>query len=351
MTTGMRSVDPAPFTLRRAAGGLAEGAEALGRDLDRADLAAVLAGANRKAARKARTGAFAGMKPRPADWYTFDAADDDTADWYPQGVTCASDGGYDSPAFAVSWHWRPASGERGARVSFLDPGSLRYRHVLLVTAEPDGSFGPVPVHAGGIAWYAGHLFVADTAHGLRVFDLARFLDMKTGRDDAGDPEKIGRHGGEPHAFGYRYILPQIDAWAADEGAARFSYLAVDRSGERDLLLSGEYVKEKGRTGRVARWALDGAALAESGGAAVPIDAHTAPDGEIQGALSHAGTWYFSRGRGGSGNGSLIVVPDGGEPASRSYPVGPEDLTCWREQGTLWSVTEFRGRRSVFAVPL
>ncbi|MDF5752279.1 hypothetical protein [Spongiactinospora sp. TRM90649] len=347
----MRTADPAPFTLRRATGDHAAGADALERELRRAGLEAVLAGANRRAARRPATKAFAGMKPKPADWYTFDPADDDTADWYPQGVTCASDGGFATPAFAVSWYWRPPSGERGARVSFLDTASLRYRHVLLVEVRPDGSFGPVPVHAGGIVWYAGRLYVADTENGLRVFDLARFLDMRTGRDDVGDPEKIGFHDGRAHAFGYRYVLPQTDSWQVDPGSARFSYVTLDRSGERDLLLSGEYTDDPGETGRVARWALDGETLAETGGEAEPVDAYTAPDAGIQGALSHAGRWYFSRGRGASANGSLIVTAPEGEPVSRSYPIGPEDLTCWREQGTLWSVTEFRGRRALFAVPL
>ncbi|MCG5214253.1 hypothetical protein [Streptosporangium sp. KLBMP 9127] len=352
MATGMNAADAAPFTLRRAGGELAAGAAALERDLDKADLKAVLAKGNRTLARKKTTGAFGGMRPKPVDWYCFENGDDTTADWYPQGVTSSSDAGYATPAFAVSWYWRPAGGERGARVSFLNPESLCYQHALLVTARADGSFGPVNIHAGGIAWYGDLLYVADTTRGLRVFDMRLILDMKTGRDDLGDADRIGRHDGAAHAFGYRYIMPQVDTWRVTAGAARFSYASVDRGADGDMLVSGEYVDQAGKIGRVARWPLAGdGTLVNADGTATAADAFQVHHQKIQGALCHEDRWYFSQSAGADAHGRLIVTRPGEKPAIRDFPIGPEDLTCWREKGTLWSVTEFRGRRSLFGVPL
>ncbi|GLW10885.1 hypothetical protein Misp01_60130 [Microtetraspora sp. NBRC 13810] len=348
----MTSVDTAPFTLRRAGGELAEAAGVLERDLERADLAAVLAGANRTVARKKASDAFDGMTGAPDDWYVFNAGDNDTTDWYPQGVSCASDAGLDVRAFAVSWYWKPEEGERGARISLLDLTTLKYRHVLLVLPTPDGSFRPIDIHAGGIAWYGGHLYVADTTRGLRVFAMDRMLDMRTGRDDVGDETKIGRHGGALHAYGYRYVLPQIGSWQVVTPGPRFSFAAVDRCGDGDLLISGEYTDgPDGAPGRVARWPLaaDGTLAADGSGTATAADAFSLPGHRIQGALSHEGRWYCSQSAGSGGNGTLIVARPGEEPESRSYPVGPEDLTCWGEQKTLWSVTEFKGRRALFCV--
>lgn len=80
-----------------------------------------------------------------------------------------------------------------------------------------------------------------------------------------------------------------------------------------------------------------------------MDAYALPAGKIQGALSYEGAWYLSQTAGSTGNGTLIVVGD--TVRRRPYPVGPEDLTCVRDKRTLWSVSEFAGRRAVYGVPL
>ncbi|GAA5066666.1 hypothetical protein GCM10023259_060300 [Thermocatellispora tengchongensis] len=350
MMAEMTPVDAAPFTLRNVSGKLRDGIDVLDRELDAVPLRTVLDNGNRTATRKGRTTAWGSMRTKPVDWFCFQSGDDDTTDWYPQGVTCASDAGVADPAFLVSWYWRPEEGERGARVSALDPETGKYQHILLVKPEEGGSFGPIDIHAGGIAWYGTTLYVADTVRGLRAFSLERILDMRTGRDDVGDKTKIGRHGGALHAFGYRYIMPQTGMWQVETRGPRFSFVAVDRSGERDLLISGEYTDGPGgELGRVARWPLASSGALDASGAAV--DAFRMPGHRIQGALSHEGTWYFSQTAGARGNGTLIVTRPGEKVTARPYPVGPEDLTCWREKKTVWSVAEFPGRRALFAVPL
>ncbi|MFE3449912.1 hypothetical protein ACFXJ8_13345 [Nonomuraea sp. NPDC059194] len=341
---GMVPADKAPFTLRRATGTLAEGAARLAADIGAAAVEAVLEQANRKGVRKGAPGALGTMQPRPADWYAFDEKDNDTADWYPQGLTCREDSGSaGAPVFVASWYFKPTPpvAERGIRVTFLSPVTLRYQHALLVEAKPDGSYGPINIHAGGIAWYGEHLYVADTKRGLRVFDVNHILDLRAAQGDLGDPTRIGRDGGKFHAFGYRYVIPQTDFWrVATPEAARFSFVAVDRSTSPHALVSGEYVDEA-PAGRVARWDLPL-------GDGVPRDAFAVPHLKIQGAVSSGGRWYLSQTVDARSNGRLIV-DGGGKATIRPFPIGPEDLTV--SGGRVWSVTEFRNRRVIFGVPL
>ncbi|GAA3447741.1 hypothetical protein [Planomonospora venezuelensis] len=342
----MKAVPAEPFRLRRD-GGRPPGIAVLERELDRVPLSTVLAKANRVAARRGArgTGAFGSMKPRPADWYCFDAGDNDVTDWYPQGLTGSADAGVAGNVYVVSWYFKPADApERGIRLSFLNAQTLRYRHVLLVGVGPDGGIVPIDIHAGGVAWYGDLLYVADTTRGFRVFDTRHIYEV-----NGEDGETIGRKDGVYNAFGYRYVMPQTGAWTSTTGTARFSFAAVDRDSAPDLLVSGEYVDEPGRTGRVARWPLaaDGTLRAGGDGVADALDAYALPGAKIQGALSRGSTWYLSQSAGASGNGTLIVA--GEKLARRPYPIGPEDLTRVRDQ--VWSVSEFPGRRVVYGVPL
>ncbi|MDH2427260.1 hypothetical protein [Sphaerisporangium sp. TRM90804] len=345
----MAATDPGPFLLRRDTRELARGVEALAGELPARDLPDVLAKANRTAVRKGSTTAFAGMSPRPVDWYRLQAGDDDTTDWYPQGIASSSEAGRaDVQALAFTWYWKPSAGERGIRITFLGTGTAKYRHVLLV--EPKGaSYAAINVHAGGLAWHGDLLYVPDTSRGLRVFDLRHIYEVD------GDEDRIGVRAGKHHAFGYRYVMPQVDAWRGT-GQARFSFAGVDRSTTPHTLVCGEFAdpaQQPGAIGRIARWAFaaDGTLAAGADGLAPAADAFTLPAPRIQGGLSHRNRWYLSLGAGSTRNGSLLVT-DGQAPVKvRKYPVGPEDLSCWQERGQLWSLTEFKGRRAVFAVPL
>ncbi|MFB4293811.1 hypothetical protein ACBI99_39695 [Nonomuraea sp. ATR24] len=333
----MLPTDETPFTLRRATGSLAEGAARLAGEIGAASVEAVLEAANRDAVRRGARAALGAMSPRPAEWYAFDAGDQDTLDWYPQGLTSGDDSGsIGVPVFVATWYYKPERGERGIRATFFSPRTLKYRHALLVEAKPDGAYAPIDIHAGGVACHGDLLYVADTTRGLRVFDLNHVLDLRTVQDDLGDGNRVGRHGGRLHAFGYRYVIPQSDFWRVADKGAVFSFAAVDRTS--GTLISGEY--DNGPGGRVARWdlPLDG----------TPKDAHLLGHEKIQGALSQGDTWYLSQSRGSSGNGRLLV-DRGGEVTARPYPVGPEDLTV--HDGKLWSLTEFRGKRVIFGVSL
>ncbi|MEV5588669.1 hypothetical protein AB0L05_24145 [Nonomuraea pusilla] len=339
--TGMAPTDTAPFTLRRATGTLAESAAKLAGDIGATSVEALLAQANRTAVRRGASATMGGMKPRPADWYAFDVKDQATPDWYPQGVTCGEESGaFGAPVFLVTWYFKPGAGERGVRVSFLSPQTLRYRHALLVQATPDGSYAPIDIHAGGVACHGHLLYVADTVRGLRVFDLANLLDLRTVQNDLGDPARAGRADGRFHAFGYRYVIPQTDFWRVAQPGARFSFVSVDRSGPTPMLVTGEYLEDD-PGGRVARWP-----LGLEGGA--PADAYVLGQPKVQGALSWGGRWYMSQAADAATNGRLLVH-DGGRVAARPYPIGPEDLTV--QDGRLWSVTEFRNKRVVFGVAL
>ncbi|MFF5207295.1 hypothetical protein [Streptosporangium sp. NPDC000396] len=347
--SAMTAVPAEPFELRRDDDDFATGIQALGKQLRRVTLDTVLAKANRVATRRgsAGAGAFGTMRPRPVDWYCFDADDNAVLEWYPQGLTCASDAGIGGGTFVVSWYYKPETGvERGIRLSFLNPATLRYRHVLLVRATPDGDIAPIDIHAGGVAWYGDLLYVADTRLGLRVFDTRHIYEV-----NGDDKTTIGRQGGAYNAFGYRYVMPQTGAWTSDGGGARFSFASIDRSTDIDTLISGEYVDTPGASGRVVRWPLnpDGSLRADENGVAPALDAYRLPEAKIQGALSYNGVWYLSQAADSTKNGTLVVIGD--TVKKRPYPVGPEDLTCVRDRNTLWSVTEFRGRRVVYGVPL
>ncbi|MEV0595553.1 hypothetical protein [Nonomuraea cavernae] len=339
----MVPIDSAPFALRRDTGTLAEGAAKLAKELGRVTVETVLARGNRTAVRKGAAAALGKMQPRPDVWYAFDSADQGTADWYPQGLTCGEDSGaVKVPVFLVSWYFKPQPPvpERGIRVTFLSPSTLKYQHALLVEARPDGSYRAIDIHAGGIAWYGDLLYVADTKRGLRVFDVRNLLDLRTVQNDLGDSQRIGRANGKFHAFGYRYVIPQTDFWRVTQEGPRFSFVSIDRAAKPHALVSGEYA-EAGPDGRVARWDLP----LDSG---TPRDAYVMGHPKIQGAVSNRDRWYLSQAVDAATNGRLQVYR-AGKLLTRQFPIGPEDLTV--RGGKVWSVTEFRNKRVIFGVDL
>ena len=94
--------------------------------------------------------------------WSWDLGDQLTRGWWPQGITWAGE------RLLVSWYSRRGA---GSRVSVVDLVARRYAHVPLLT--PAGE--PLRVHAGGLAWDDGWLYVAATARGfwaLHVDDLA-----------------------------------------------------------------------------------------------------------------------------------------------------------------------------------
>ena len=96
------------------------------------------------------------------------------------------------------------------------------------------------MHAGGIAWYGEWLYVVDTSHGIRVFDLGQIWQVEDGDD-------VGKKGGKYSAAGYLYVLPQIRYVDVDCGGVSESSL--------ESQLSPHHRSDHGSQnhGRAAEW--------------------------------------------------------------------------------------------------
>ena len=154
--------------------------------------------------------------------FRFDSDDNSDCANYPQGITTSRDavgtansGNYDGHQLVlVSWYTEDGcdGAQTRSRITLADWDATypnKYRKILLV--EPTGTaaapdFKDVPIHAGGVSWYGDYLYVADTGHGMRVFDMRKIL--KT--DGGGTADQIGRQSsGAYYAHNYAYVLPQV----------------------------------------------------------------------------------------------------------------------------------------------
>lgn len=199
---------------------------------------------------------FSGVEVKAFEWQ---AGDNSTDDWRPQGIAGIR---LENPGYsmvAVTWYDHDDSDKyKGVRISFVDvtPGSdnrFHYRHVLLV--ERDGNnFKPVgdDLHAGGLVYSKGFLFIPDTKNGIRVFDTRNIYN---GVETDNTKTKCGFDDGKAYAFNYTYILPQVYNYSnlystlittgmAEESGnnPKFSYLSICWSGERKLL-TGSYMNK------------------------------------------------------------------------------------------------------------
>jgi hypothetical protein len=321
--------------------------------------------------------------PAGSRWFCFDQADagegQGTLEWIPQGVTSAADAGARGEALLVSWYDDAVAPEKGIRVSFLNPATKKYRHVLL--AYPYIASGGRPtyeivgrprgIHAGGILWYGNYLYVVDTTRGVRVFDMRYIFDLaRSPNGDTADKARIGWASGAYRGFGYRYVMPQVDAWVnaagpdADPqfrctgtGAPKFSYMAVDRTAQPHRMITGEFCSPTGDVGRVARWPLNaqtGQPVVGPDGLVHASEAYRLPGNQIQGAVSVGDMWYLSRTNRRAAPGELITAtPEAGTlraSATRPAGIGPEDLSYSPGDDRLWTLTEFAGMRMLYGVP-
>jgi len=278
---------------------------------------------------------------------TWDRADRRDPNWWPQGISTSADASDTEDVegrrmLVVSWY---AKGDQGARVTFLDLATRRYRHVLLV--EPvltDGqvSIKPLKVHAGGLVWHGPYLHVAATSRGVYT---CRLDDLLRVPDDGPVP-----------TYGHRYVLPLRFAYKAvtDEGLERlrYSFLSLDRSTSPAELVVGEYGGTR-QTRRLARFALD----PETQFLAVGEDGVSRPavvdDGGVvrtQGAAVAHGRWYLTRSTGPRVPGSVYAGTPGDFRRHRwATPMGPEDIAWWPSTDLLWSVTEHPRRRWIYSM--
>jgi hypothetical protein len=356
-TDPVHPADPAPFALHDA--GTWAGNEAIVAELAKRMPPATVAAVVRDANRPTRTlGSTVGRVANVANGYRWAPGDDAVRTWYPQGITTSADATADGKWGAnrvhlVSWYGKGARAAAGVRISFVQANRLRgarYRHVLLVEPyrHPDGTadFRAVKIHAGGIAWYGSYLYVADTNHGLRVFDVRRMLQTTSSAKGV-----VGSSGGKYAAAGYKYVLPQVSAYQQPDGADLvFSFVSVDRASSPQSLLTGEYRKGKAG-GRLVRWPLDAPSDRLAGGADVHANgAYVMPQTNVQGALSAAGRLFLSASAGAKGNGTLTSDVPGQPSKAYSWGRGAEDLTYSPLSGRIYSLTEHPGSRAVYAVP-
>jgi hypothetical protein len=357
-TDPIQPTSPASFVLHDA--GTWDANVAITTDLARSMPPATVADVMRDVNRSTRTlGGVVSRVKNVANGYRWAPGDDAVKTWYPQGITTSADATDDGTWGAnriqlVSWYGKGARAAAGVRISFVQANRLRgarYRHVLLVEPyrHPDGTadFRAVRIHAGGIAWYGSYLYVADTNHGLRVFDVARMLQTTSSAKGV-----VGSAGGGKYAAAsYKYVLPQVSAYQQPAGVGLvFSFVSVDRGSSPQSLLTGEYRQGK-PGGRLVRWPLDAPTDRLAGGADIHADgAYVMPQTNVQGALSAAGRLFLSASAGAKGNGTLTSDVPGKPSKAYAWGYGAEDLTYSPLSGRIYSLTEHPGRRAVYGVP-
>lgn len=412
VTTATLTVSPSPaaaataprlsdFVLRPASlpsPSLQERVNRLDAKLPKLGVQNILAQANRTGAwatgssTACTSGAFSGMTLPPGRRFCWNAGDNTTGEWIPQGVTTVADAQADElwgtkQAVLVSWYQPGEAGKKGVRVSFIDTATNQYQHVLLVYPYINGSGAPDyeavtspqsgdggSLHAGGLVWAGNYLYVADTKQGIRVFDMRYILDIKSAvNGDVENSNAIGWYDAYPdgefyYSYGYRYVMPQVDWLVNDAGDApgttgecnvdglpKFSYLGFDRA---NGLISGEYCTTPNPQGRVAKWLVDstGRLVRDADGKVRAAAAYRLPARYIQGASSYNGTWYLSQTGGGS-NGTAQLLEASANAGmltvtkARFAGTGAEDLSIWPSKKEVWTVTEFAGKRVVYACPL
>ncbi|TYB46603.1 hypothetical protein [Actinomadura chibensis] len=354
--------NPRDFDLRRGAD-RGPAVRELGRRLHRSSVGGLLASSGKRRFGHGCAGPAA--VPARSLVYCFDRHDTDTGDWVPQGVTSVSDAvagerwtGGGRPML-VSWH----NGGR-IRLTVLDPDGRSYRHVLLVEPKLEGgkaTYSDIGIHAGGIAWYGNRLYVADTRHGIREFDLRQIYDLARSRGGvAGHSERVGLHGGKYYAHGFRFLMPQTGSWrfargrtggqCRGAGPLRMSWVAVDRTASRHVLIAGEYCRPGAPRGRVVTWPLS--ALSRSSGTVRSDWSATLPGHRIQGGVRANGHWWFTQNRG-ERRGLLLDTRRRGSGwdrvQRRTISHGPEDLSCYRGQHRVWTVAEHPRKRALLGI--
>lgn len=340
-------------------------------------------------------------------WDPADAgANGGNIEWTPQGITTVADAQDDqfwgtAQPLIVTWYNNDSEYVKGVRVTFIDPWTGNYQHVLLVypfvNASGNTSYMSVrtvqdstgkSLHAGGVAWYGNYLYVADTARGFRVFDMRYIFDLESASNgNTTDKTQIGRQNGIFYGHGYRYVMPEVAAWTSAlgelpypipqctaSGKPHFSFVGLDRTGI-DHLNTGEYCDGTtgDLTGRVASWPLDGSngtPLLSADGHWHATEAYRLPVSNVQGAVSHGGTWYLSRSHGDdvpdqNDNSDLYRTIPGSSPTGVLGPpqrvpgaIGAEDLSYWSGFSGFGDVTftltehaEVQPERMVYASPV
>ena len=307
----------------------------------------------------------------------WDAGDEASTTWTPQGLTPSGDadddGAWGADKVILSgWHYAP-DGSRydDARVAFVDANDLNaadYRWVYLVTPNSTGStFTAAKAHLGGMVWYGDKVLVSavgNTSVAIRVFSMSHILRMTD------SSATIGRTGSGYAAYGYQYAMVQVGYYSyaggtcdmgSDTAVPCFSSLSLDRSTSPDSLVTTEYFSDAGLSGRLIRYPFGADYLLQAGSTSVTASAaYRSGVGNMQGVLSWNGVWYVAhssatyhgqlwRQTTAGSTATTCATPD--ISATMCWAVHPEGLTYWPSTGLVWSQSEWPGLRALFAVPL
>lgn len=285
--------------------------------------------------------------------------DETTALWRPQGIAGFTKDGV--RYLLVSWYAKDEAAFKGSRITLIDisPSSstyLTYRHILLVqpdipTAPTDysqySSYAPLNVHAGGMAYFKGKLYISSTNLGVRVFDLNKIIEVSTG-DTTND--KCGKDSnGNLFAFNYRYILPQT-GYQKINNANPFSTIQVNDEGTQ--FWTGQYYSGSADASIVPKvfgFPVDATGTLQNTGIvsiapknSLFTDNHAHG---IQGVFRKGNrTWLSCTGSPSNSYGSnarLARYTDGADDTVRfRWPYGAESLYYESQYNYLWSLTEF-----------
>jgi len=318
--------------------------------------------------------------------FKWNSGDEGTTEWRPQGIAGFQWAG--RKFLVVTWYGVGPDDiagvnnqHKGVRIALADITSMSnitYRLVLLVQNKANmsnaslykasnpytqlGSFCPVTIHAGGVAAYAGKLYVADTKLGMRVFDLTNFIPV----DGDATETRIGMEtNGDLKAFNYGYILPESGYYKIT-GASPFSCIELGQGATASdkFLWTGQYItSDETATPTVYGFGVNTSGVVSTAQpqVIVPIDNTSGNVYGMQGVY-RSGTKTFMTITGTSSyEGStarLVRYNDGTTAGSRyRWPHGAEDLYFDSTTGYLWNLTEYETQkygednRCVFAVRL
>ncbi|WP_300645342.1 hypothetical protein [Nocardioides sp.] len=276
--------------------------------------------------------------------WSWDWEDQWTREWWPQGITWAGE------RLLVSWYAKSG----GSRVSVVDLETRRYAHVTLLTPTGD----PLKIHAGGLAWADGWLYVAATGKGFWTFHT----------DDLAAVEEVAQQPSRNPAT-WQATAVHRPAAPADGPPLRWSFLdasgpavqelappvgpAVEEVAQQPSRNPGPthlYAGEYGRGNRTTRvWLLPVA----DGQPAGPVELlATGPKG-MQGVTATDSGLVVSTSHGPWTRGSLhhvsaveeVAQQPSRNPDRGALPIGVEDLTR-DESGHLWTPAEHPGRRAI-----
>ena len=305
--------------------------------------------------------------------FCWNAADDTSADWVPQGITGSGDADPSGTVngrrlIAASWHYTKDEVARISIADFSKPSKgITYHNLLLVQPTSNGNFASVEnVHADGLMWFGNKLFLA-TGVRLQVYSLDHIWKTRT---DGGNAGKIGLVADGAYAHWHGWAMPMVAEYRTTWGTGGSWKSCASAKGDtpclnsislapdRKSFLTAEYYAEKAGGGRVIRWGLDAASGLPTGKA---TEAFASPVWHQQGIATDGKALYVSGDCPGAPpandpNNHICIhkaLPDGAPHVLTKAPPLTQNLAYWPRTGELWGVNERistkGGKRVVFNI--